>query len=1378
MKKILFLSCLVLSKIFTYGQFEFPNNSPDNVTVSNWVIAKTSDFDEKNRKSIIKNTSSYFLKIPENSKRNLNLSKYHNVVISLSQIYEDINYNSTFIAACDYEVSEESVFGIEFFSIDLDTRIYINGDEVFSNYRGDNSEFDLKLRKGTNKIVLIGKPHGNYFSAFCLNIKNNEIWKPVTVIAEDIVGNKIPYRYIITEDKATVDFRQLNENSQYKQWLKKGEYTFYCFDGDNYGYKKIKIEDKLINNIKIKTKYKRSISGKIYTMDRKTVQPGIYVELINIENNQSNWIQYSDISGNFSISCPAGKYNIRIYANDKFQYHLTNGEKTLIKISDDYSKKYELDFFITNQVKGSWGKITQFDGMYSNGAHVSLVSSEDLLYLGTYNGISVYDGLSVKSYNYDQGLPNGFIGELFEDSKGHIWIGYGDKGLVKWKNGKVLKYLTKDDGLPSNNINALAEDNEGKLYIGTSHGLSVYDGKKFKNYNFTDGLGNGFVTDIKVIGSNVWIGCGMRAKTGGNVAIGGGISMLKGNKIKSFDLSSLKNIKENMQTITVINEDKSGNLLFGTWAGIVKYDGSSFSITDMKGVLPSNFIQDILIDDNKMWVATNKGLTVIDQLGGKIIIPIEKDKLLQEDIQSISKSRDGVYFVGTSTGVYLYDPYSFQTITSYEGIPVAENWMSGILDIDIDNNGYLWIASGEFGIFKLKNGVIVEHFNSDNSEIPQNYTCQIKFSKDGSVWFAHPYGGISKYSNGKIQNMTEYLKIPSNTVTSDIAFDSEGTIWIATSRGLGMFKNDSLAIFNEKDGLVRPFAECDVNVGYNDEIIYNTYGSGFSIYKDGKFTNYDESNGLADNRIWDLAIDSENNYWLALDGQGVQKFDGEKFFHYNISDGVTAGETFRAYVDEFDNVWIGTFGGGVCYYDGGIWNSVDTRDGLLDNTVGSICSIDGNRYWFGSQKGITLYMPKKKAPNVSISKIKTASGSYNSLEELKENKGKILENTRITFNLNSNSFNTKKEKQKYLVSVIKGGEIETKLVKTNEFEFFPKKIGKYNIELQSIDRDMNYSKIKSIEIKVVGPWYKNLATAIPFWGFLLLLISLSGYSSNKYLSQRKYTAKLKEEAQIKDREARERLEEKNKEIVDSINYAKRIQDAMMTSEGYRKSVIPKSFTFFKPKDVVSGDFYWVFKDKDENIFFTVADCTGHGVPGAFMSMIGTSLLNEIIVEKGIKETNKILDEMRALIIKSLNQDDNDDQKDGMDISICKLNLKKNSLEFSGAHNPLLVVSKGEIKTYKGDSQAVGLETLNIKPFSKHTLKLQKNDMIYIYSDGYQDQFGGENGKKYMAANFKKFLLKISKEEEKKQNKLLEIELANWMKNEEQIDDICIMGVRV
>ena len=631
-------------------------------------------------------------------------------------------------------------------------------------------------------------------------------------------------------------------------------------------------------------------------------------------------------------------------------------------------------------------------------------------------------------------------------------------------------------------------------------------------------------------------------------------------------------------------------------------------------------------------------------------------------------------------------------------------------------------------------------------------------------------GQIARYFNGEIQNINKKFKIPKGVYIADLVFDNEGTMWFSTNSGLGRYKNDSFKIYDESDGLIKSITG-DINVGKNNEIIYSTHGYGFSIFSGEKFINYDETNGLPDNRIWDLAVDSKNNYWLALDGGGVAKFDGKKFHQHKISDGVTAGETFSAYVDDFDNVWIGTFGGGVCYYDGKIWNSIDSRDGLLNNLVGAICSVDGNKYWFGSMDGVTSYVPKHQTPKVYIENIKTASGFYNSLEELRENKGKILEKTRITFSLKSNSFNTKKEKQKYIVNVIKNGNKKTHLIRTNEFEFIPERIGKYTIEFQSIDRDMNYSNLEQIEIKVVGPWYKNLATAIPFWGFLILLISLSGYSSNKYLSQRRYTAQLKEESRI-------RLEEKNKEIVDSINYAKRIQDAVMTSDGYRKSVIPKSFTFFKPKDVVSGDFYWVYKDQEENIFFTVADCTGHGVPGAFMSMIGTSLLNEIIVEKGIKNTNKILDEMRKQIIKSLNQDDNDDQKDGMDISICKLNLKKNSLEFSGAHNPLLVVSEGEIKTFKGDSQAVGLETQNIKPFSKHTVKLKKDDMIYIYSDGYQDQFGGENGKKYMAANFKKLLLKISKEDEKKQNKLLEIELANWMKNEEQIDDVCIMGVRV
>ena len=256
------------------------------------------------------------------------------------------------------------------------------------------------------------------------------------------------------------------------------------------------------------------------------------------------------------------------------------------------------------------------------------------------------------------------------------------------------------------------------------------------------------------------------------------------------------------------------------------------------------------------------------------------------------------------------------------------------------------------------------------------------------------------------------------------------------------------------------------------------------------------------------------------------------------------------------------------------------------------------------------------------------------------------------------------------------------------------------------------------------------------------------------------------------------IEEKKQEITDSINYAKKIQDAMMTSLVYIKDILPMSFIFFKPKDVVSGDFYWIYKDLEENIFFTVADCTGHGVPGAFMSMIGTSLLNEIVIEKGIKDTDEILNEMRDQIIKSLRQEEEGAQKDGMDISLCKLNMKKKTVEFSGAHNSLIHVSGEELKTYRGDHQPVGFLVEDKRPFNKHKVKLKKEDMLYIYSDGYQDQFGGAKGKKYKSAKFKKHLLSISKESEDKQLSILEKDFSSWKNSYEQVDDVCVMGVRI
>ena len=1371
---LFFLSILVWS---FNAQIKIPTNSTENTRVSNWIIAKVSDFQEEQIKSFLNNPLNFYSKVPSNNLKELKLSDYNDITIALYQLYREIDYKTTFIATCEIESNNEQLCGFEFRDKHMDATLYINDTKALNSTGGSEWNFDYKLKKGKNKVSLIGKPSGKFLSSFYLNIYNQNYGKVTLKLEDEKSSYDIPFsRITLAKDKISETFKP-GKDDQGTFWLKPGNYIFKGNSVStsylNYGRKKVVVNKDQNLDLSLKLNQKNSIYGTVYTMDGKTPHPGIRVEIVRADNSSDSsdkLITYTDSDGKYSFQPPLGKWNIKIYSNNKYKFNKSNGNKTEININKNYkSENFKIDFLIGNQIKGSFGLLSMFDGMLSNSADVSIVSSNDLLYLGTYNGLSVYDGLSVKSYNYDHGLPNAFIGELFEDSKGYIWIGYGGKGLIKWKDGNVVDYFTSKEGLISDQINALAEDREGNILIGTSHGLSVFNGETFSNFNFTNGLGNGSITDIKVFGNKTWIACGNRTKTtGGTYAIGGGLSIFNGKNFKSIDLSKFHNFNQKSSICSVIEKDFLGNIWIGTTGGgLLKYNGTSFEQFTTNDGLPSNYIRDILVDEHGLWICTYNGLANMKDDKIKIITSL-KQELDFEDLHCISKSKDGVYFIGAEEGVVVYDPFSFQTISSNEGIIIPVNWIRGIKALKYDKDGILW-AGGFHGLYQIQDGKVSKIFNSQNSGLFYSSISNIEISKDGSMWITNN-GRISRYFNGEIQDMNDKFKIPKGLYISDLVFDIERTMWFSTNRGLGRYKNDSLIIYDESDGLIKSSGG-DINVGKNNEIIYSTHGYGFSVFDGEKFKNYDETNGLVDNRIWDLAVDSKNNYWLALDGGGVAMFDGEKFHHHKISDGVTAGETFSAYVDDFDNVWIGTFGGGVCYYDGKVWNSVDTRDGLLNNLVGAICSVDGNKYWFGSMNGITSYVPKHQSPKVYIENIKTASGFYNSLEELRENKGKILEKTRITFSLKSNSFNTKKEKQKYIVNIIKNGNKKTHLIRTNEFEFIPEKIGNYIVQFQSIDRDMNYSNLEQIEIKVVGPWYKNLATAIPFWGFLLLLISISGYSSNKYLSQRRYTGQLKEESRI-------RLEEKNKEIVDSINYAKRIQDAMMTSESYRKSVIPKSFTFFKPKDVVSGDFYWVFKDKGENIYFTVADCTGHGVPGAFMSMIGTSLLNEIIVEKGISETNKILDEMRTQIIKSLNQDTKDDQKDGMDISICKLNMKKKTLEFSGAHNPLLIVSGNELTTIKGDSQAVGLENVDITPFTKHSVKLKKDDMIYIYSDGYQDQFGGENGKKYMTANFKKLLLKISKEEEKKQNKLLEIELANWMQKEEQIDDICIMGVRV
>ena len=272
---------------------------------------------------------------------------------------------------------------------------------------------------------------------------------------------------------------------------------------------------------------------------------------------------------------------------------------------------------------------------------------------------------------------------------------------------------------------------------------------------------------------------------------------------------------------------------------------------------------------------------------------------------------------------------------------------------------------------------------------------------------------------------------------------------------------------------------------------------------------------------------------------------------------------------------------------------------------------------------------------------------------------------------------------------------------------------------------------------------------------------------------------LKKKANLELAQKNTLITEQKKEITDSIQYASRIQNAMLPPGDYIDHLLPERFIIFKPRDIVSGDFYYI-TEKDGKVICVAADCTGHGVPGAFMSMLGIAFLNEIISKhRDLPHTDEILEELRTHVIQSLRQTGKSgESQDGMDLALYIIDMETNKLEFSGANNSLLLFRNGEMIEKKADKMPIGIYSWVKKPFTRHNMDLQKGDMVYTFSDGYYDQFGGPKQKKFMFRNFKVLLKKIHTRPMKEQKRIMKETLEQWMAETSQVDDILVVGVRI
>jgi serine phosphatase RsbU (regulator of sigma subunit) len=302
---------------------------------------------------------------------------------------------------------------------------------------------------------------------------------------------------------------------------------------------------------------------------------------------------------------------------------------------------------------------------------------------------------------------------------------------------------------------------------------------------------------------------------------------------------------------------------------------------------------------------------------------------------------------------------------------------------------------------------------------------------------------------------------------------------------------------------------------------------------------------------------------------------------------------------------------------------------------------------------------------------------------------------------------------------------------------------------------------------------------------ILLLLLLAFMIYNRYRIKQRANDELQRaneqllEAHMALEQNRDVLAVKNKEVTDSIKYAKRLQEAILPGDHFIHSLLPDSFVLYKPKDIVSGDFYWFEKHRDK-VLFAAVDCTGHGVPGAFMSIVGYNLLNQAVNEKGISQPNLILNAVNSNITKTLRQSEEDSVvKDGMDIALCSLDKERNKLEFSGAYNSLWLIRNKELTEYKADKYPIGLFLgENLQEFTNHEIDLQKGDAVYVFTDGFADQFGGPKGKKFKYKQLQHLLLEISGQPMNVQKRVLDTTIENWRGKLEQVDDILIIGVKI
>ncbi len=1024
------------------------------------------------------------------------------------------------------------------------------------------------------------------------------------------------------------------------------------------------------------------------------------------------------------------------------------------------------------------------------------------------------------TYSVKEGLAQSKVYTSFQDEVGHLWIGT-PSGLSRF-DGKVFRNFTTADNLSDGGVQAIVADKEGNLWFGhIGGGLSYWNGQEFRKLKLPNIKIAGDINDIALDkDNNIWlatIGAGAikisnvfgsnRRVTQyrGREGLGDRVYKIASTKdgklffiidgsIKEYDpdVNGFEFYRPDglsfFAQFTDMMEDSQGYLWFGTYQnGLYRYDKIR-QHTDYfykRDGLAGNFITSITEDRHKnIWIGSFSG--GISRIKGDSIKTFTtKDGLPDNVIRSLMVDREGNLIIGTyNSGLSIFKGELFVLYNDKFGFPSPQ--VNAILH---DGNN-IWFGT-EKGLL-LYNSTTKEKITYTRDDgLLSNDVILLRRDRDGNIWIGCSEGGIVQF-NKKEGKFIEHPRANASNNSEKIRameIDSENNLWVGTWDGVVYYEidNDSYNLLSQRDGLAGNNVR-SIFADSRGRVWFGSVDKGATYVLGNKFSTVvlDSTLGIGSYTPSSFAEDTQGRIWIGTEDDGLLVFDGSAVVkQYRIEDGLLSNYIASIEIDNNDRVWVGT-GAGV--------NRISPKDGKIHfyNEKSGFTGIEvrpkatfkdslGN-IWFGTAKGVNV--------------LQTGHETQRVMEPL-------TRITRLRVNLKDRSFNPDiniqlnyKEYSVYInysavwLSNPDGITYKVKLEgldkdwqpETNQTEInYPYlKPGKYTFKVMARNHEGTWNKHPTSFTFTINPpiWQRTWFIVLMF---VLLVATIYLYILWRERNHRLERIKLENIVQQRTAEIaqkNEELAERNRDITDSIRYAKRIQNAVMPSKEKMQEILPDHFIVFRPRDIVSGDYYWVSELGTKTVVAAV-DCTGHGVPGAFLSMLGVAFLNEIVSKGLATSAADILEHLREYIITSLKQTSKQGgSQDGMDMALVIIDPEKQELQFAGANNPLIFISDGVSQSLKADKMPIGIYQRGDKKFSNHSLSYKTGDTFYIFSDGYPDQFGGEKGRKFMRKRFQKLLADIQDKGMPEQGSILDMEFEKWKGSLDQVDDVLVMGVRL